>query len=616
MLQRTYQVIIFSVLIFSIGCSFEPEGEYFKEELGNPDLGNSSITLNGAENLLIYKPTLLKYKVESDFINRVGGVTVKLFFDDVEYNDFFVSPESLLDTLEIYVDPNQISDGEYEMTLLLAGQLTDGSLAGQLNLEYQQAGTWSITVDKTPPQIQIEDIAISNGELIVSWNQPDKLNFDEFYLSSNALNGPKTIKVSKTQTSVAFPYYLSGPVEFTLSVVTNSSGVRHSDPVSYDLDDEFFSIHLKDSNDVYFEIRKPRLYRNVDRISIQGHSNILPEELSDEPKGFLVESDILFGYTNSYYLTAYYSGEGLSHNYKNFNSEKIGLGNTLPLFDFVAISENENSLILKSTAGSSNITTLYKLDLSSMEIINVLEIPTRDNAIGSISISPQGDQMIYMTFTSRTLFVINVADFEITNSYNVNDSFDYNWGVWDSKLTSNKFVLLQSSGMTKVIDLESEEVVFYGPGHDLSKNGDISNDGRFLFNEGKIYEFDNISEEYLEVYTLSSDYKTGIFLDETTLIQFESTSAKVTEVSSNSLLNYFTFDEYDELISSLFYFYFFQNSQTATFTSNLASNRIDEIGIDGTVLRQLNIFDDQYRYYIVNEKLLCSCGLYLDLSQE
>ena len=175
-INRTLKVVLPQLLLFIVllGCTFEPEEEFFKEvkEVTPSPIINLT-DYNEEDTIVMLQPTIFKYMVAINEPSTLQEIQIVLDSTAI-HSTFTVFGEFTL-------SQSSIALGIHKLTIQFTAKSNSGSLADKVGYEYFQVWkTWVLKVerfDNDPPEAPEVRINEKDGFLRLDWTQYPKENF-------------------------------------------------------------------------------------------------------------------------------------------------------------------------------------------------------------------------------------------------------------------------------------------------------------------------------------------------------------------------------------------------------------------------------------------------------
>jgi len=270
--MRSFTSLCPFILIFSLtACFYSPSEEYLSNVL-SPNTEEYSIRTNTSGNtisvissdpIFFYvsmpvKSEILDVVIDSDF-NYLGAIS-------------FNSGSSIQ-----WIPPTvngQRLEGMIRLTVIVSSG--SGSLADQVGSEIVViTREWNYTADLTPPApISVSNIESQEGDLIISWDLGQKINYKSYRLeinhfdSNNQLYHSKLVDFNTNQTPRYIDRdFLTGRAEYTLTQIMQ--GLEIVGPtVSHEYDFNL-SFELEEDRSLTLFWNTLPHYNNVSELSLQ-----------------------------------------------------------------------------------------------------------------------------------------------------------------------------------------------------------------------------------------------------------------------------------------------------------------------------------------------------------
>ncbi|MEP5611811.1 MAG: hypothetical protein ABJP45_06150 [Cyclobacteriaceae bacterium] len=578
----------FVVALLLTGCKFNSDKEFFKE-ITPREIGKVSISLDemSGDSILIYKDTNFEVEignagteVESVSI-QIDGIEVDSYAD---FDGFFT------------LDTQDLSEGAHRLTIRIAGNENNNSLADELGVSFSVWRNWILTYDPTPSAVSIKSVVIDDGRLKVSWEMPEILNFDYFVLEETTKG--KSITIEKEETSIDYEEFIAGTAKFRMDLLTDGSRVATGQEVAFvHIQEQFIDMQIRDSNDVYLVINRPDLYGNVNTITV-GNTNY---DFGSETLELLLDQDIQFGQRPSYSIFL---------NPANYRTHVSGvIGTELPAVNLAHYDATNDVYFVRSVFQGNDSIALYMLN-SYLTVLDTLII--RSSAIGEqvFSVSENGQWLVYMPRSGGILYHIDPISFEVVKKIDLRvllgSSTLWNFGL---NVANNGFVLLRLLRPEShvVLDLNDLSIKATSPGNDFFGNdGDISPSGSYLFMQGDMHELVGSNYEYR--YTLDATNKVAFFLEEGKLIHMTETDANIINVVTGTSSTSFSFENHSKVLEAGVAAYLLDFDKTSkVINSTLARNKYQIYDYDGVLLKEV-ILPSSVSFSFKNGYLFSSVG--------
>ncbi len=534
-LINKYVIGIFTCTIF-FSCQFELEEVYFAE-VEEPDFSDLAVYLNSESNdLLVYKPTTFNFLID-DVNSKV--FEVKVLIDSVELVRF---SQNLSDTLSFYVDPTRYGNGTYKVSIQILARPNNGSLGQQLGYEaYLLWRDWDMEIDMTPPDpVEIDTIYVRDGTLRVEWKTPSKLNFDNYNLNHNVRGS----RISKVKNSSDYYNFLSGTTTLRVDIESPYFYVRGIER-EFTFVDDWYSISLNESNDIFFNWRQPVLYKNFGRLSLRD-DDVDFLHLSNEISGsFLVREDLNFGEMSDISFTvAFQNSDGMLTGSAKDYYEKIGIGGSIPRFYKVAFDPVNSNYYSISDIPSEDFFAIYKYNID-LDIIDLIKF-SRDSIPSrwGLSISPDGEKI--GVFTRNLQFIeISSETMKVIRQVDIGELIDYDtWFVSLVEYSSDSKVLFRMYERAVVVDLNQLKVIYYTGSDILGTTIDISQNGEYLFDRGSFYKY---TDDQFVLDFSANDAEQGIFLSNSEFLSVLDASAQIIELTTSEVSKELNFPEWSRI---------------------------------------------------------------------
>ncbi|RED97899.1 hypothetical protein [Marinoscillum furvescens] len=493
----------------------------------------------------IYKTTVFTFNFhnKSDYNLRYNDATVSVDGEEIAT----VNPEHFSKKIRFEIDPFSLEEGPHTLEINPKIEFYGNELAGRAGVTNTYSLQWELFVDTTPDTVNISSVAVKDGELIVSWERPELLNFDYFLLraidpSNPNINYP-SMRIEPSETQVSYPYFLNGEISFSLSTFTYERLKTKGSSMDFRLDDPFIIYPNSDST-IAVKMRQPQLYKFITSYNII--TNIEDKTYSKLDTAYQhihLTDEPIFGKTVSSMIKVNTS----DHSFLFFNENS--LGRSIPEFDEVVYSEASRSFILRKLNDRTHY--LYKVDENSMEVLDTLQYPVPNNTsdYGQYAITSTGDRLISVDAASGMLYDIAVSDLSIKNQIDLS-AFGYYKPLHHRhhSVFSNNGMVLLGSRESIIYDINNEKLIMenwqtglYGQAVHMSPNGE------HLFREGKMYKNNGgYFEDYL---TLSNHFASGHFINNSELLHFTDTTINHYDLNTQEISPLFKLNHYGESIS-------------------------------------------------------------------
>lgn len=202
-----------SVLFTMISCEYSPSGESF-QNIDEPIAEQANVQLNFDDSVIVTNGTsYLTYDIS---FMQLEVEKVECYLD----NEQIYSSGSKVG--EIRLSYQNIRSGSYNFEMKIYASSNNGSVADQLGAEqYVYTNEWTLVMTGgPPPELNITNISIVDGQLKVEWERYDNFNFDRYEVLKNGQEIYSTEDINTT--SYSDPLYVGGVVTYQLKLWAGS----------------------------------------------------------------------------------------------------------------------------------------------------------------------------------------------------------------------------------------------------------------------------------------------------------------------------------------------------------------------------------------------------------
>lgn len=189
---------------FAGGCTYEPEGEFFKDiPQPDPQVTISLNTFDQSDTIRLYTPASFRFEVTTD-----KGIIkeVQVLVD----NTLLFHAKSRVGVFEIDWD-HFLKTGVHELKIQFITSTGSGSLADHLEAEHILVWrTWVLNIFVDPPPQPHVTLKSENGFLKVSWTPYTKPNFASYFITGLAGSNEPTVITNPYQNYIVDSFYAGG----------------------------------------------------------------------------------------------------------------------------------------------------------------------------------------------------------------------------------------------------------------------------------------------------------------------------------------------------------------------------------------------------------------------
>lgn len=358
--------------------------------------------------------------------------------------------------------PSNYDEGSHTIELVILNTTNSGSLASRLDAEViSSTYTWEFIIDKVAPAAVNVTARVLDGQLLLEWELPEKLNFTHYAIYRS---GDLKVKVSdQSQTSIIDDSFIGGGTSYQIRLVSDFFDVE-SDPynVNYDMV-ESFEVEL-DGETVNASWSRPTFYNNIDGLELEWNNNpqgydvigLNNYSFSDHPY------DFAFGRVHTLLLKLIITENKTffvrPREYSLYR--KVAKGEMFWEFNELRYNANNSSLYALSNVNLDNNNTqghmyIHRFAADTHELLGTFD-PENSQVVlyGSFVISDNGEHL-YMSYDGKILS-IDPLTLELKNSFNINDLLPGATATTNLRVSNNNILTIGATN----IDMNTQEVIW------------------------------------------------------------------------------------------------------------------------------------------------------------
>lgn len=513
-----------------------------------PDLEDFDVdlTIENSTELVIYKPTNFYYEIRNNTNYQLDLLEIIISFDGIQYKRIDNSID-FDESIRFLVLPDDFDEGVYTMRIEAISRFQgNNNIAGLTGAHSIILDEWEVIVDLTPDPISIEFVKIEGGKLVVYWDSTRVKDYDQLQIVGDAeeINGTYGVFVDKNQNKATYPYFLNGKIELKIRSFINESPEAEGPVYSYQLNENLVDIKLEDSI-VVAHFNKPSLYGHVSHVYVDNTTEFT--NYSQESFSIELDRNLLFGEIKDYFIGFTIANEEHFNVYYTIRAQ-LGIGKEIPEINNIIYSKENQyfyaSYVENDFSSINKGTFIYKMD-NNLNVLDTLVLDEDKSGYVHLAMTPGHEELAVLLADENDVYFIEPHEFEVLSTTNLLSTYNYeergHLSRYGIKITDTNILYIRGNSQI-AIDLNSSSEIFRGPGGIIGQNGDISDNGSYIFNDGKLYEWNGFS--YFFKTEIDSEFKSGMFLSDNLILHFGQDDIKIINCQSLDVVNTFTYSSY------------------------------------------------------------------------
>ncbi len=468
-------------LFLNIGCSYTPEEENFTP-VYNAYLG-ARLDIYSNSVLELFTPTTFSFSVSS---KNKRYYHAQIYMDGKHIQ----SLSSSNGEFSFSLDPIDFENGTRLLKLEITYPSTSGSLADKLDQEVLTVTKeFQIIVDNTPPEPHAKPtVKIEDGKLMVSWNATTEKAVKSYTIEVKYFDGDKVIDRDSiltfdlNTTKLQDHFYAGGKVSYQVNLKGHNFYIRGIP--------EFFECvpidisYYNNPGDQGFSFSQSLLYgQSSIELEVTVAGQIL--KFSVASAGQIQIPNVPFGAEIPYEFRL--RTKSNSHQSRPFYRIKriANNGIKIPRFSYVQYASSLNAYYLSSYV--SGAVKIYKLDASSMDVIDSLVYPTPAlSGAGPLIFSRNNAHNYFIA--DRKFKKLDLNTLEIIGDVDlapVINNQTFIWEHWVTLTDNNLLAFGTGNDRAYVIDMSTKTVLWTQTNY---RAPSLSADGEYLFFDKALYK--------------------------------------------------------------------------------------------------------------------------------
>jgi hypothetical protein len=484
LMRDKHAFILWLLFLTLASCTYSPDDEFFKEiEEPSTDGINPSLQdvlmldVNDNKDTVAFF-TYTTFRINFDLSDRT------LFSVDLKLNGQSVLITTLKeDYLRFQVNPAELGSGYHNLVIELVFTSGSGSLADKNQLEYQNISRkWVLHADLDPPnQLSIQNVALENGWLKVSWKKYTRINFksyriiryfEEFPGSDNLKQSGSWVIFDKNMTDFIDAGYLQGKVAYVISVSNTTNQARSSERSEiFELPNKSdISIQTLNDGSHILNWQTPYLTNPFDQYQIyisQDNSSASSTEIASindiNETSFRYNSGLKFGSEFKYQVFVRGKLIPSAGNAREINA-RVGL--KIPSFKEAEASKTAEAVFFNIDETQDELGRIVKLDLLGLQREDSIffnDLPDMNNdEPHHLILTPDGNRLFVLN--KALIHELDLNDLNVINSYNLQSllggplfsTLEHN----PNRISNNGILLIKIGAVDHLIDLVSSQILF------------------------------------------------------------------------------------------------------------------------------------------------------------
>jgi hypothetical protein len=587
------------ILMAVVSCMYDPHGQSFNV-VEQPNANDIAINITEADDTVyLFTKTTLNFSAQLGnrrLVSITGKVGAKQIFMSTQLNNSFT------------LDPNDYETGIYALKIEILSTSGTGSLADNTEQEgINLLKDWVLLVDKSRPnKVQLTNISAKEGTLWIQWEKYEGRNFQSYVVekycfvegSGFVVCGSYNVN-DRERVTLNDSTFVSGKVRYDLRVkASDQLSELSSKEFAFDFDSDLTCDILKNNNGI-FTWRPTPFYANMKAYVLldpSGNEYFRSANVQDTSYTFIPDH-LNFSTSIDFTFKVINRGNYRDADYKAVTSYHDG--KMFYPFSVVLFNEPTNQYYLSNWVGAEN--KLLKVDGTTGLVLNSMTLTDQ-----TFTLSPDG-KILYVA-NNRIISQIDPETFQISKTFDIK-SIKSDFNIDHLLMVSNNNVLILDFSLVGIV-LDMHEFKLLNT-HYLGLGGGqmtgITSDGEKYFHGAR--EFKKAGNGYVEGETVleRNDLFQIEYINSDTAVAISSIDVTVFNpttgvVLTNSVWQYpsgVMTPEYDRASGTAYLFY-----GGSVYSYNIRDN--------SKTTYNVNSHDGNY-YYLINHRLLCSNGFYLDL---
>ena len=494
MLMKSVKANTFFFLItcsLLTSCILGVEEEQFVEVQNIPDTAHRA-ELHYSYNERTFYPV-------KDTVFLDGAVFLRFADGEVYGYEVLIDGQSILSdnsNSDFKLKQGERELGNYRLTLIHYAKAGTGSLADKVGAEYATyKNEYVLHIGPKTFQPEITSITVHDGRVQIDWKPYGRGDFqsysihkyDNFY-SGGAPYRELVVK-EQEQTTVVDSTYVGGWVDYTLTV-NNGRKLSTKKFGFYFNYEPKLELNKTAEGRLRLSWHKPPFHKNVRDYSVKEGDKLIQEGISPETLSVEFDGEALFGDEEKYSLLLHAQVDEAEFHADDIHviSEAITLGKRTPPFHDILYNSNKNAfyLIHETYYNSPWPDGIYKLDRTSLEIVDSVRFDPSSSTYPNLLMSPDGQKLFLLySFRIQEVDALNLAPGE---NFHVGEYFNRYRKKDDFAVSNNGLIVYHGDyKIVKVLDFATKNILL---ATEAAGATNISPDGQYFMNGSAVYAFD------------------------------------------------------------------------------------------------------------------------------